>query len=472
MRDEQRGHVDARADWDQRRNDEARLAHGEEVHVGGVTLIEAFTPSTVSRLKKAPSWSRRDTKLLEDLERSRSPISGRGFATLNVIRRTNHARFPGERSEPTLPASVLAVWRTIYYLTPSVTVVCATFTYEDTAADLSEILRTDYHTELHGTRITVHGRLGALRSRWPWSRPKYHGMSSTVVDAAAVKARAVERHITDLEAECATWFYARYKGRFAAAKPDSRPVIRLIFTRDAVPFDAGRNDWRESAGLYWSSGVYRSAECLGWALKTSRWPARDRPNTWTAAARRGDVGHEGRDDRQGQSNWSLTQRFGTEQCRLAAVLAVLALLDVYGGRLAGLRDAAGRAGIKRLPQRDARDLDRYLSADGLDAATITSDVSRWTKSLRHFRWDVPEYTEDLGPHAEQRRREPLELVPELRTELRYKARLLGDDTANVIGNITASAELRQAITNTRLQVLVVAFTIAAVVIAIVSLKHG
>jgi hypothetical protein len=41
------------ADWDRRENEETRLPDGEEVHLGGLVLTEAFTPSTVTALRKA-----------------------------------------------------------------------------------------------------------------------------------------------------------------------------------------------------------------------------------------------------------------------------------------------------------------------------------------------------------------------------------------------------------------------------------
>src|SRR4051794_14855119 len=39
--------------WDARENDETRLPSGESVHLGGLVLTEAFTPSTVSSLFRA-----------------------------------------------------------------------------------------------------------------------------------------------------------------------------------------------------------------------------------------------------------------------------------------------------------------------------------------------------------------------------------------------------------------------------------
>jgi hypothetical protein len=150
--------------------------------------------------------------------------------------------------------------------------------------------------------------------------------------------------------------------------------------------------------------------------------------------------------------------------------ALTALLDIYAGQLARLRDAAGRSRRIRRPVHDARNLDRYLVTDGLDAATITADVANLTKDPTTFRWNVPEYTEDQGQFREGwKKREPLELLPLMCDSLESRAARLAEDTANTDGNIRASAELRQAVANTRLQRTVVIITIAALVVALVSL---
>ena len=182
------------------------------------------------------------------------------------------------------------------------------------------------------------------------------------------------------------------------------------------------------------------------------------------------MGREDASDATGRSNWSLTQRFNRDQGFLAAHYALVALLDIYGDRLAVLRDAAGGHRPGHRPVRDARNLDRYLLTDGLDAATVTADIASFTQNLTTFRWNVPEYTQDQGDRQEgSKRPEPHELVPLLRTSLRERATRLAADTANTDGNLRASAELRQSIENTRLQRIVVIFTVVALVVALLSL---
>jgi hypothetical protein len=351
---------------------------------------------------------------------------------------------------------------------PSVAVVIAIFSFADDVADLSDLLRTDFETETEKIRIVVHGRFGRLRALIPWSRPKRSSGWADMSMPDAAKQRAVERRVRQLEAECAQWFFTKFEGRLAEADARAHPSIKLIFTNKAVPFSEGTETWLARTGLAWTLDVYRCTDAPGWALKTSAWLKVDR-YAWTIAARRSDVGQADASDATGQSNWSLTQRFGIEQEPLVARYALAGLLDLYADRLAVLRDAAGGHRAGHRPVRDARNLDRYLLTDGLDAATVTADIANLTQELRTFRWNVPEYTQDLGPHQGSKNFEPHELVPQLCESLRERAARLAADTANTDGNLRASAELRQAIANTRLQRRVLVLTIIAVVVAVLSL---
>lgn len=78
--------------FDDRENDESRLPEGEPVHLGGLTLVEAFTPSTVSALQSTtladwPTNYERETKeLLSRLAQSRAERQGAGKASVWSVR--------------------------------------------------------------------------------------------------------------------------------------------------------------------------------------------------------------------------------------------------------------------------------------------------------------------------------------------------------------------------------------------------
>ena len=88
------------------------LPDGEEVHLGGLVLAEAFTPSTVSALLRALEdlAASRDKKeeWIARLAEGRSAGGAGGWISLSVIRGSGNWLFG--QSEPALPDGVDAVW--------------------------------------------------------------------------------------------------------------------------------------------------------------------------------------------------------------------------------------------------------------------------------------------------------------------------------------------------------------------------
>jgi hypothetical protein len=216
--------------------------------------------------------------------------------------------------------------------------------------------------------------------------------------------------------------------------------------------------------------LWKSTEIEGWWLSASDWSERRRSSLVTLAARRSDVARDPVDGETRESNWYLTQRVSTDQDAFAARHALTALMGLYADRLGGFRDAAGKKRRLRRPVRDGKELNDYLVGDGLDVATVTSDLRAFTKDLNIFRWGVPEFTE-YRQHLPDgvRDRPPIEYLPALRDTIRRQAKRLAADTRITTENVRASAELRQSISNTRLQRLTLALSVAAALVAVISL---
>lgn len=462
--------------WDDRHNEESRLASDEKVHLGGVTLVEAFTPSTVAELYSSlRNWQGRnpyqDRDWSSELQVQRASSVGGGWSNLGLVRPAGSSVLGMGFTDPTLPKGVDAVWLSVSYVTPSVAMVSATFTIAEEAGDLSEILRTDRRNAVRDVRLIVPGPLGRFRARIPWARPKSHGMTAKRDDVWSQKQRDVEAVVTRFEDDCGRWFYGNFAGRFSQLEPSDRPSVRMLFTEKARPFSEQQRGPLSSAGLGWSWDVFEGLEdaTTGWWLSPRRPWREGRQRAWTVAARRSDAGDPDASDRSGTTNWSLTQRFGTDQVSLVALHALWVLLDEFGAELARLRDRAHRDRRIARPVGDARELNHYLLTDGLDASTVAPDVLSLTRDLERFRWGVPEYTEDLGGTQSGRGGKPLELVPALRRTLRAQAKALARKTAETDGNLKASAELQQAVANTRMQRVALVFTVAAVAISVASL---
>lgn len=461
--------------FDDRENEDSRLPEEEEIHLGGLVLTEAFTPSTVSSLYHAlEDWpanrpgEKRDR--LEQLERSRGGDHG-GWQNLGVVRRPGAFLMGTGHNDPDLPEGVDAVWLHVSYVTPTLAMVVATFTLKEEGGDLSPLLRRDYQTQHFNVRVRVYGRFGNLRARIPWARPISHAAGFSVSSPDDQKRKACRALIREREDACGRWFSQRFPGRFAVAESERRPVIRMLFTKEQVPY-AERLAWLAPVGLDFAAPLWRSVQPQGWWLAEERWPHENGRHAMTLSARRRDAVREGpgAPPTNPDSNWYLTQRFGSEQAPLAARHAIVALVSLYAHELGRLRDEAGIKRFPRRPVREGQKLDDYLVRDGLDASTFTADLDSLTSDLIRFRWNVPEFVEVLDHLPPPlRNRQPDEYVPALCSFSREQAARLASDTDKTVGNIKASAELRQAIANTRLQRVIIVLSITAVVVALLSL---
>jgi len=468
-----RGHA-TWADRDEQDNETSRLPMDDAVHLGGLVLVEAFTPSTVSALYQAlmdlPARqpSQKD-EWIATLTRSRSATSGSGWGSLVT------ARPPGEFvvdgfHDSTLPKGVDAVWLQLHYPTPSLTMVAATFTFDEDAGDLSPLLRTNYRTEFSDVHLRIPGRLGRMRAKIPWARPSNYSVWKNIRGVTEQKALACELFVREREEACWRWLTARFRGRFSIERFDNRPCTRLLLTKAQRPFE-GRSNSLEPVGLGSGPVVWRSTEGSGWSFKINGWRQHERRFAAIAAARRADAASDLRQEADSATSWSLTQLFHSDQSPLVVRWTMTCLLSLYVDRLGELRD---RAGVRRRmgrPVRQAREFDKYLMGDGLDASTVASDLRTFAENLQRFRWSVPEYSEDRDEYPEpiRSRAAPAELVPTLCTSLSSQAARLLGDMSTTTTNLSASAALRQAIANTRLQRAVLTATVIATLIALTGL---
>lgn len=486
---------------DERTNLEHRLAPNESVNLGGLMLVEAFTPSNVSRLYDAigdlPGQNPdRKRERLARIKKSRSATGGIGWESLGYVRRPEDSLFSDGFRDPELPEGVAAVWLKLYYLTSSLAMVTATFTLEEDAGDLSKILRTDYRTEFRQEGIHMSGRFTHLRSNIPWARPKNFSVSHSILMPEAQKRDACENMVSEFESKCWRWFSRYFPGRFSAERLELRPSLRIYLTQSSEPFS--RNTGALSLlGLGFTRELWRSPEVPGWHLTFDSWGLDRQRFRAIAAARRSDAAKGERHNPDPTSVWTLTQNFHQYQTGLFVRWATRRLLSIYTDRLSELRDqTATRHRIDR-PVRRARELDRYLLGDGLDAMTVASEIQEFTKNLQSFRHDVVEYTETRdhlprtsanqessppnksgsiraflrrGPSKRGNRNteeiRPIEpearsLVPAMRDALQDQAARLLEDMRVTTDNIGASAELRQAIANTRMQRAVVTLAVIA-----------
>ena len=101
---------------------------------------------------------------------------------------------------------------------------------------------------------------------------------------------------------------------------------------------------------------------------------------------------------------------------------------------------------------------------------MTSDTGVFAEDPTIFGFDVPGFTEsfEVFPTG-KRRRPPMDYVEWLREGIRQQAARLGGDNAMTSENVRASAELRQAIANTRLQRFILLLSAAAAIISVIGI---
>ena len=112
--------------------------------------------------------------------------------------------------------------------------------------------------------------------------------------------------------------------------------------------------------------------------------------------------------------------------------------------------------------KQARTLDRVLTTDGMDVATVCQDILRDLPDVERLRFNAPDYVE-VYDHR------PGDGKPQLLNGLHRSLQQLATEVPArsevVLANARASAELRQAMSNTRLQRIILTVSAAALLIA-------
>lgn len=441
-------------------NDRTRLPESEEIHLGGLVLAEVFPPSCAPALRDAvegfPVTREKKAEIVAWLSKGRSSSGVSGRMHLATVCHGG-------------PRNIDVVNIDLYFLQPSFTVLIATFAIAEDAGDLSAVLRSDYASD---GRVSVIGPLGRVRSRIPWSRPAESLVALPAWQPSRAKRQAFENRIRDYEVSCGGWLARKFPGRFCREEPGLRPSFRVLTTKESSPCVDGHR-WLDPAGLRFRSDLWRPTTSENWFLQVSDWP-RGLQVTATAATRRLPKKATSGQDAGLCSPPQMALQFAAGHSSVVARWATSCLLSLYADELAALRDRAGRRPQRWLPRRHLRaalDLDRYLIGDGLDAATVAPDAASFADDPQSFATDLRSYPEYLDPFPESARaaNSPRELMAWIREGLQERAGRLERDTAAATGNIRASAELRQAVANTRLQRVVVPIALLTLIAAVITL---
>jgi hypothetical protein len=457
---------------DARLNDETRLPDDQRVGCVGLMLVEAVTPSTLAMFKRrrAELPIKRDT---EDGSRTQDASRTRGgsWTNLGLLRRPGEFILHSSRAghDPSLPEFVTGVHIGLHQVGASVGMLVATFVFSDDAGDLSQLMRADYATSNINIRVSARG-VGRFTRRLPWARPLI-GIGYRIVDASDAKSRAVDVQLEEWRATCRQWLTRTLPGRFALEPGDAMPSVTMLVTDGVTPYDESAPQLRPLGLQGPRFGVWTSPEERGWSGSLERM-AGERHSKTLWAARRDELpgSRDSNTDEDARRNWIVGYRFHEAHARLFSLWGLWRLLHVYESSLATYRDSAAVGARRRArPIKQARALDRLLTTDGMDAATVCHDITQELEDVRYLRHAAPEYIET---HDWLPQKPPPQLLDGLHRNLQYLAQRLPQRFEVVLANARASAELRQAMSNTRLQRWILPVSAVALIIAIYGLLDG
>lgn len=443
-----------------------RIPDSEKVELSAVTLSEAFTPSNVSLLYEAiESLERKQDGLqprtLRHLDESRKGASG-GWSEIGPITRPGMPTLGRGHRDATLPNCVNAVWMRLCFPTPSLAILVATFTLKEGSTELSEALSRNYEPK-NNTRIVIPGRLGSIRSLIPWSRPKNHKVEGHILYPDQLRRDTVQNLMKDSIKECESWFYRKFRGKFSQVDPKSRPTVKIILTEQSDP-TADTPDWMQDISLW--GNLWKEDDGSPWAIEIGEWFDISNSLATTVAANRNCVAQE-MSTREGieATNWTASQVFHDRYSQLVSKISILVLISLFQQALGRTRDYPRNRRFAR-PVRDALDLDYYLINDGLDAATISSEVLTSISDGKIFEYGLPDPKKTLG-----QKHEPQSLQSHLKESMQATAQRLKFDTEATEKIVQASAQLRHAISGTRMQRTAVLLSLVATVVAILALMN-
>lgn len=466
-----------KAEFDAAENERTRLGSGCSVELGGLVLAEAFTPSTIESLYKAiDSWDLESSEYLEQRKRDiRQWRAASGSGAWHVVSTfakpscSSQLGLDGVKDE-TLPPGIDAVHLFLASASPSVTLLIALCMPSTSEADLSDVLRADFATEVRAIRIRVPGRLGKIRARVPFARPRKAYFSTSTMHPTQIKEETLEARLELLQEHCWSWLSGTARGKFSNVPVSARPVMRVYFTDGVDPFS--RTPALGPLGLDYSNQVWNTSDCTSFYFADLDWAGlSDRKIGCTAVEKRAFLRDLGESESGADSVHPgvLADLLVRQNVPMVAAWWLDRLLDQYRLDVARIRDSRP---VTESPGQAARRLTTFLASDGHDIAIVAKDVEQLTMPASHFgvsmNWMV-DVTEVLCPHPGRDHETPARLGHSVRERLHDSAVALSAEFDVAFKSIGSSAQLLQSMSEMKLQRLTIVLSVVAIVVAMITL---
>lgn len=445
---------------DSEKNARGRLPNTESIEVPAVWVAELYTPSTVGGLLDGISklgWeygrSRDDSlcKWMNDVREGRRA----GSTSLGLVSPLDGDLLMRERSAP-MPEGVRAALPILVSLTPSITALVIAFIFqEDDAASLQKALREEYQTTFcRNPKLSL----------WQVFRFVITNAETrighSIYDPDIARRREVKKGVRVLERRCTSWVRECLPGAFSTIDGASIPTAALFVTEVVRPMSEEARSIRALDGLAIGRDydAWESAEWPGARLVLPRgWD--DEENRLDFACRRRDAFPEHSGYSDPTSGWTISQRAHDLVPGLLSRWALMCLLDCYHRALSGLRDQTALNSQYR-PVRDLKGLRSLARTTLYDIDACTQEISQYAESDTDFKFDVLEmvYVREVGGKRP-------DLVNGLQATLVARAQQVKRDAGLLKSTLSTSSDISQAISNIRIQRLVVWLTLISLGIA-------
>lgn len=422
--------------WRQQRDieqsEKSKLPPNEEVRLRCLWVLEAYPPSGFSELRSAFEkfgWAEQlpfdsNANITVQISRARRRLAGGGWSNLGIILPDDSRSTIGWRRVAELPDGVRHIRGTALFPTPTMTLLCWHFVFDEkSAASLEEPLRADFTTEYE----PLPG--GAARVYSPPSR-RSHVVGSIRQEMYRDCYKFVEKH---------------FPGVFANGLLDGEfPTCELLTLKNVIPYEARpeRDTYLSVLGLWNPYDVWISDKLSGLFLEAP-WTGELDFASLFLVGRLQDIladeklGSYGRNHAEAVVNWLSCLDFSL------GAWALWVLVNAYHRRISELRDEVASQRLAVMPLAELEELCQRIFYSTADAVPFSRDLEKFTADHWAFR-EVFEF-QRLKPLSDSG--ETRGFFDWIRQDLAEKAVDLRDRDQQLRAALSSASELVRARSN-------------------------
>lgn len=362
--------------------------------------------------------------------------SGESWVNLGVVVPRGRAGF--DRVETDLQG-LTAGFLSLHALTPSITALRAFFVLDD-----------EHSRELDAAaRRTDQKATGRLNHRGFSIEPPANIKRSEM--------REVRRRARDLGA---SWIATNLPG-FFASRLQTMPTAQVITTESATPVgSASRDEYLRLAGIgYWPPDVWVSEQVDGWRI-THDW---EEESVLTIAGRSVDVLDSDEVGWDNDARWRVAQQLGDTLGKNLVLWAATQLVAESQRQLARIRDQGLGLSVSWFPTRCLKRIGGEFLRDSLESRTVAAELGEYARDHRRFERDASEWhgVETLSDRN---------MLKVWQGGLVRSTETLTATEERLRAGLVVESNLLSAIANLRVQLVLVLFGIASLILSLVAIK--